>query len=91
MDAKLIRDDRKENIKMFQGMEKQFLYSKYSGELNQIFGDKCFNNFYTNLLSARKKNKNKISNIETYSSDSKYKNNALPNGKKFKINKKRKR
>ncbi len=81
MDEKLIKDDRKENIKMFQGMEKQFLYSKYSGELNQIFGDKCFNNFYTNLLSARKKNKNKISNIETYSSDSKYKNNALPNGK----------
>ena len=80
MDAQLIRDDRKENIKMFQGMEKQFLYSKYSGELNQIFGEKSFNYFYTNLLSARKKYKNKISNIENYNSpDSKYKNNPLQN------------
>ena len=80
MDEQLVKDDRKENIKMFQGMEKQLLYSKYSGELNQIFGDKCFNNFYTHLLSARKKHKNKISNFETFSSDSKFKNNSLSNG-----------
>ena len=50
MEDQLIREDRKENIKMFQGMEKQFLYSKYSGELNQIFGEKSFNYIYTNLL-----------------------------------------
>ena len=55
MDEKLIKDDRKENIKMFQGMEKQFLYSKYSGELNQIFKENSFNVFYKNLISNNKK------------------------------------
>ena len=55
LEEKLYKEDRRENIKMFQGMEKQYSFSKYSGELNQIFGDKSFNNFYNELHSGKKR------------------------------------
>ena len=55
MEEKLYKEDRRENLKMFQGMEKQYSFSKYSGELNQLFGDKCFNKFYNELHSGRKR------------------------------------
>ena len=55
MEEKLYKEDRRENLKMFQGMEKQYSFSKYSEELNQLFGDKCFNKFYNELHSGRKR------------------------------------
>ena len=60
MEAKLYKEDRRENLKMFQGMEKQDLFSKYSGELNQVFRDKSFNKFYNELHSGKKVKKIKI-------------------------------
>ena len=51
----IYKNDRKENLKIFRGMERQDSYSKYSGELNQIFKENSFNVFYKNLISNNKK------------------------------------
>ena len=77
---KMIKQDKEENLKIFKGMEKQFLFSKYGEELNQIFSDKSFNTFYTNLLSSfhRKINKN-FSDDEN--ENSKNKKNNFQTGK----------
>ena len=49
-----INNDRIENIKLFENIEKQDTFSKYSDELNRIFGDRSFDRFYDNLLSNRR-------------------------------------
>ena len=49
-----INNDRIENIKLFENIEKQDTFSKYTDELNRIFGDRSFDRFYDNLLSNRR-------------------------------------
>ena len=84
----IIKNDRKQNLKIFQGMERQNSFSKYSGELDQIFGDNCFNKFYTRLLSGRK-TKHNYQYQYTDNPNSKYNYNSqsgnfeLKNYKKF--------
>ena len=41
-----INNDRIENIKLFENIEKQDTFSKYTDELNRIFGDRSFDKFY---------------------------------------------
>ena len=85
----IIKNDRKQNLKIFQGMERQNSFSKYSGELDQIFGDNCFNKFYTRLLSGKKSRPNYQNNYYTDNSNVKYNYNSqsgnfdLLNYKKF--------
>ena len=49
-----INNDRIENIKLFENIEKQDTFSKYTDELNRIFGDRSFDRFYDNLISNRR-------------------------------------
>ena len=49
-----INNDRIENIKLFENIEKQDTFSKYTDELNRIFGDRSFDKFYDNLISNRR-------------------------------------
>ena len=49
-----INNDRVENIKIFENIEKQDTFSKYTDELNRIFGDRTFERFYDNLISNRR-------------------------------------
>ena len=85
----IIKNDRKQNLKIFQGMERQNSFSKYSGELDQIFGDNSFNKFYTRLISGKKPRQNYQNNYYTDNSNAKYNYNSqngnfdLLNYKKF--------
>ena len=49
-----LKKDNLNNIKLFQNIEKHDTFSKYSIELNRIFGDRTFKKFYYNLVMNRK-------------------------------------
>lgn len=49
-----LKNDRIQNIKMFKNIEKTNSFSKYSEELNRIFGDRSFNKFYFNLIMNKR-------------------------------------
>jgi len=49
-----IQNDNLENIKLFQNIEKHDTFSKYSDELNRIFGERTFKKFFFNLKMNRK-------------------------------------
>lgn len=48
-----MKKDNEENLKIFEGMGNNQIFSQYSGELNRVFKDKSFDKFYNNLLSNR--------------------------------------
>ena len=52
MDFSLVKDN-KQNIKMFQNIEQQERYSKFSVELNRVFGDLSYEKFYDNLVHQK--------------------------------------
>ena len=52
MDFSLAKDN-KQNIKMFQNIEQQERYSKFSVELNRVFGDLSYEKFYDNLVHQK--------------------------------------
>ena len=53
MDFSLAKDN-KQNIKMFQNIEQQVRYSKFSVELNRVFGDLSYEKFYDNLTHQKR-------------------------------------
>lgn len=53
MDFSLAKDN-KQNINMFQNIEQQERYSKFSVELNRVFGDLSYEKFYDNLTHQKR-------------------------------------
>ena len=49
-----LKKDNLNNIKLFQNIEKHDAFSKYSIELNRLFGDRTFEKFYYNLVMNKK-------------------------------------
>ena len=50
----IYRKDHKENKKLFSDIKSQQKYSIYAGELNRVFGDRSYDQFYKGLLENKK-------------------------------------
>ena len=51
---RIYRKDHFENIRIFRDIERKKKYSPYSIELNRVFGDKSYDNFFKNLTEDKK-------------------------------------
>ena len=51
---KVYSKDNTENLKIFDDIERKKNFSNYSIELNHLFGDKSYDNFYKNLIENKK-------------------------------------
>ena len=51
---KVYAKDNTENLKIFDDIERKKNFSNYSIELNRLFGDKSYDNFYKNLIENKK-------------------------------------
>ena len=47
---RIIQRDHKENVKLFKELKSKEKFSTYSSELNRIFGERSYDNFYNNLF-----------------------------------------
>ena len=56
-----MKKDNEENLKLFEGMGKNQIFSHYSEELDRIFKEKSFDTFFNNLLSNKKYKSNEHS------------------------------
>ena len=50
----IYRKDHKENMKLFRDVKSQKLYSIYATELNRVFGERTYDQFYKGLLENKK-------------------------------------
>ena len=48
------RKDHKENMKLFRDVKSHPKYSMYGTELNRVFGDRSYDEFYKGLLENKK-------------------------------------
>ena len=48
------RKDHKENIKLFSDLKANYKYSMYATELNRVFGERTYDQFYKGLLENKK-------------------------------------
>jgi len=51
---KVYTEDHFENVRIFHDIEKKKKFSTYSLELNRVFGDKSYDNFYQNLIEHKR-------------------------------------
>ena len=81
MDFSLSKDN-KQNINMFQNIEQQDRYSKFSTELNRVFGDLSYEKFYDNLIHQKRYKGQNL--LNAYDTNKKKKFEEEFNIKKFK-------
>ena len=55
----IIRHDHRENIKLFKDIKAKEKYSIYGSELNRIFGERTYDQFYKNLFLNKRIHINK--------------------------------
>ena len=53
MKVNVYKNDRTENIKMFSDIQSSKGYSSYATNLNRVFGEKNYDNFYKSLISPK--------------------------------------
>ena len=51
---KIYSNDNSENLRIFDDIERRKHFSSYSIELNRLFGDKSYDNFYKNLIEHKR-------------------------------------